>query len=99
MSILMIDDLPKTKPFTADRYALTYDEGIEALKEGGWVTLLLDHDLGDMQRPERTGMDILNWLEQNPEFLPEQIIIISRSPRKLDMRKLVNKLYGRGFRL
>jgi hypothetical protein len=94
---LMIDDLPHTKPYTADVYAKNYYEGIEELKKKGWSTLFLDHDLGDSGWP--TGMDVLNWLEANPEYLPDEIVIISRSPRKLEMKKLVNKLYGKGYGL
>ena len=44
MSTLLIDD---QRNLPADRVARTYQEGIDALAEGHWDVLYLDHDLGD----------------------------------------------------
>jgi hypothetical protein len=61
------------------------DEVIECIEGGNVEEISLDHDLGDGMcswRPERTGMDVLNWLEtqqhNNPRF-PIPIIHIHTS--------------------
>jgi hypothetical protein len=62
MKTLLIDDL---REIAADRVPRTFSEGIQALREGPWDLLFLDHDLGD-PNPRHTGYDILCWLEENP---------------------------------
>lgn len=84
---LLIDD---ERNIDADRVAKTYDEGIEALKERIWDVLYLDHDLG----LGKTGYDIMNWLEEHPEHLPDRIIIISANPvGRRNMERVVRRLY------
>lgn len=39
-------------------------EVIELLEEGIVTEIDLDHDLGDGSTPERTGYDVLAWLEE-----------------------------------
>jgi len=73
MRTLLIDDLRELK---ADKTARTFLDGINALKEGSWDLLLLDHDLGDPD-PRHTGYDILCWLEENPQLLPGEIQLVT----------------------
>lgn len=40
------------------------EEAINLLQTGEVRCLSLDHDLGDTQIPERTGYDVLLWIEQ-----------------------------------
>jgi hypothetical protein len=88
---LLIDDM---RDINATRIARTYDEGITALKEGGWDVLYLDHDLGDMAIPERTGYTVLCFLEENPQYLPVRIELVTSNPvGRLKMRSLIEALY------
>jgi DNA-binding response OmpR family regulator len=90
--ILMIDDKKEAKHITKNKYAenfadkyftdeevhvaRTYKEGIEELKKGGYDLLLLDHDLGG----KHNGHDVLMWLEQNPQYFPPKITLITFNP-------------------
>jgi CheY-like chemotaxis protein len=80
----LIDDEPEKKHFQigVDRIARTYGEGIAALQERRWDLLLLDHDLGefDADGNELTGHSVATWLENNPSYLPIQVVAVSRSP-------------------
>jgi CheY-like chemotaxis protein len=82
--VLLIDDKPDSKAFavTVDRVARSYQEGISALQERRWDLLLLDHDLGefDEQGKEYTGHSIATWLEENPRYLPLEVVAVSRNP-------------------
>ena len=71
---LLIDD---TRNLPATLTARDYNTGIEALKTGGWDLLLLDHDLAsfDDDGRERTGYDVMCWLEENPQFLPGKVAL------------------------
>ena len=80
MATLLIDD---QRNLPADRVARTYREGIEALREQHWDLLYLDHDLGDfsgIEGRELTGYDVACWLEENPQFLPDKVEIITSNP-------------------
>lgn len=79
---LLIDD---ERNLAADRIARRFDDGIEALKEGGWTHLLLDHDLAsfyweDGELREKTGYDITKFLEEFPEFRPKKVTLVTASP-------------------
>ncbi len=65
MRTLLIDDLRNIK---ADVIARTYDEGIRELTYNGpWDLLLLDHDLASFVNGiEKTGYDVMCFLEENP---------------------------------
>jgi hypothetical protein len=78
----------------ADVVARTYDEGIEALKsQGPFNILYLDHDLGD-ENPRHTGYGIMCFLEENQEYLPDQIVIVSSNPvGRRNMQVVIDKLY------
>lgn len=92
MKTLLIDDM---RNIQADVVARTYDEGIEALKNQGPFSLLyLDHDFGDPS-PSKTGYSIMCFLEANPEYKPEKIIIVSSNPvGRQQMQVVINRLYG-----
>lgn len=97
MRTLLIDDM---RNLTADRTARTFDDGIAALtNEGPWDVLLLDHDLGDFViGTERTGEHIMKFLEENPQYLPGSIRIVSSNPvGRQRMQVIINKLYKSDF--
>ena len=56
------------------------DDGLKALTdEGPWDLLMLDHDLGESD-PHKTGYGIMCFLEQNQQYLPGKIQIVSNNP-------------------
>lgn len=86
MKILLIDD---RRIFPCDKVAKTYAEGLLALAETQWDVLYIDHDLGT----DKTGYDILCWLEQNPQHVPKKIIVVSQNPSgRARMQLVVDKL-------
>lgn len=91
MKILLIDDMRNIK---ADRIARTFDDGIKALtNEGPWDLLYLDHDLGD-PAPNKTGYDIMNFLEVNPGLIPGSIVCVSSNPvGRQKIGVVIEKLY------
>jgi hypothetical protein len=94
MKILLIDDQRDIK---ANRVARNYDQGIAALKSEKWDILYLDHDLGDFSYgddKEKTGYDIMLFLEEFQEYLPGKIEIVSSNPvGRNKMQTVINKLY------
>jgi hypothetical protein len=88
--ILLVDDL-RWAP--CDRVARTFDDAVSALRnDGPWDVLLLDHDLGD-PNPKKTGYDILNWLEEHPQFIPKDIKLVTQNPvGRQKMAALINRL-------
>lgn len=96
MDILLIDDMRNIERATFT--ARTYDEGIKALQERVWDILILDHDLGcyDANGREKTGYDILCWLETHREHLPKSMELISMNPvGRINMMRVIDKLYYR----
>lgn len=94
MRTLLIDDL---RNIEADRVARTFDDGIVALRdEGPWDELFLDHDLGDFViGTERTGEHIMKFLEENPQYLPGNIILVTANPvGRQRMEVIIKKLYA-----
>lgn len=98
MNILLIDDL---RNIPATHIARDYFAGIEALELGVWDVLLLDHDLASYEDDgtERTGYDVMCWLEEHPEYLPrKEIKIVSANPvGRARMQIVIDKLYLTGF--
>lgn len=87
MKVLLIDDereAPHIKSMygvDVTRVAKSYTEGIKALQEGGWDILLLDHDLNSYpDGQEKTGTDIMKFLEANPALLPQSIKFVTMNP-------------------
>ena len=93
MKTLLIDDL---RNIPADVIARNYMDGITALKhQGPFSILYLDHDLGDYEEGvEKTGYDIMCFLEVNPELLPKKIICVSSNPvGRQKIQVVIDKLY------
>lgn len=92
MKILVIDDQRDIK---ADKVARTFTDGINALKSDKWDVLYLDHDLGSfVDGVEKTGYDIMVFLEENTEYLPGRIEIVSSNPvGRRNMQIVIDKLY------
>jgi response regulator of citrate/malate metabolism len=89
MKDLLIDDV---RNFGCCKTVRTYDEAINALKEEKWDVVYLDHDLG---YDPKTGYDILCWLEQNLQYLPGKIVIVSMNPSGRErMQLVIDKLYN-----
>lgn len=91
---LLIDDI---RTFPADLIARTYDDAIDAImNDGPWSTVLIDHDLGDYTNldHEKTGYDIMLFLENNPQYLPEEITCISANPAGRErINSVISRLY------
>jgi hypothetical protein len=80
MRTLLIDDV---RNLAASVIARNYDEGIrQLLLNGPWDLLLLDHDLAsfDSNAVEKTGYDIMCWLEENAAYVPKEIQCVSANP-------------------
>jgi len=92
---LMIDDCRDSK---ADVIARNYFEGLRLLEKfGPWDILYLDHDLAsfDKKGREKTGYDIICWLERNPAYLPGRIFLVTSNPvGRAKMQTVIDKLYG-----
>lgn len=90
MRTLLIDDM---RNLEADYIARTFEDGIMALdKMGPWDLLLLDHDLG--QEDGKDGTGIVNWLEQNTNKMPKEVRIVSSNPvGRNRMQLVINKIY------
>jgi hypothetical protein len=88
---LLIDDF---RELNCDKTCRTVADGIKALQEQIWDELYLDHDLGIYASDERTGYDVLCWLEANPQFLPKKIILVTSNPvGRQRMQQALDKLY------
>ena len=94
MRILLIDD---TRNLEASIIARNYQEGLIQLTENGpWDLLLLDHDLAsfDENGKEKTGYDIMCFLEEKQEYLPKDISCVSANPvGKKRIEDVIRKLY------
>lgn len=88
--MLLIDD---TRTIHVDRTARTYDDGIVALRdEGPWDVLYLDHDLGEA----KSGYDIANWLERNPQYRPMEVTLVTGNP--VGRENIARALLAMGYR-
>jgi CheY-like chemotaxis protein len=103
MKVLLIDD-QRTPVLIKSQYdiqvtsvATDYNEGIRALKEDGpFDLLLLDHDLGSYNEDgrEMTGTDIMQFLLENPIYLPIDIYVVSANPVGAQrMREMAKRAY------
>ncbi len=78
--ILLIDDV---RNLEASVIARNYWEGIRQLEVNGpWDLLLLDHDLASFDKSgrEKTGYDVMLYLEQFPGKMPKKIEFVTSSP-------------------
>lgn len=88
-------------------WAKTADEAIAHLFSGVVERASLDHDLTPAQTlpadgtiktdGEKSGYDVVCWLEQNPQFWPTGgVEVHSQNPAGIQrMRQVVDKHYGR----
>lgn len=101
IKVLLIDDI-RLPSYVKDAHgvgldgewyiAKNYDEGIELLKQGGWDLLCLDHDLGNEK--EKTGYDIMCFIEENQQYKPIDICIVSANPVGAKrIQQVINKIY------
>jgi len=82
---LLIDDIRRFEDVTCrtpdnddtEVVARNYNDGIELLKTNAWDELYLDHDLGETSK---TGYDVMAWLEEHPDRLPETVVFVSANP-------------------
>jgi hypothetical protein len=95
---LLIDDL---RPFNVNIIARTYVDGIWELRHHGpWDVLYLDHDLGNNSYDkhldrDRTGYDVLCWLEEHKQFLPKKIVVVSDNAVGIQkMKQTIEILYS-----
>lgn len=91
--ILLIDD---ERDIEAHAIARNYFDGIKLLESQHWSLLLLDHDLASFEENgrERTGYDVVCWLEQNPQHLPDKIELVTSNPvGRQRMQQVINSLY------
>jgi len=93
MRVLLIDDIRDLK---ADVIARNYFDGIRHLKDNGpWDLVLLDHDLAsyDENKKEKTGYDIMCWLEEHTKYLPAEIQLVTSNPvGRKRMQQVIDKL-------
>src|ERR1041385_6115403 len=79
----------------------TVDEAIELLKTGEVVFASLDHDLSieatmGNWKNERTGYDVVLWMEENNVWPEEGVKVHSLNPAgRQRMEAVINKVYGR----
>lgn len=99
--LLYLDDVrePAENGFIGATVVRTAADAINLLYSGLVMYASLDHDLMDNHEPEQTGMTVLDWLEQNPEFWPPHgVHIHTMNVSKYHvMRGVVYKHYGRNF--
>lgn len=103
MKVLLIDDARDVEYVNSGwntkitHVARTFSEGIAALKsEGPFDLLLLDHDLSsyDEEGTELTGYTVMLFLEENPEYVPKNILLVTSNPvGRAKMQTVINKLY------
>lgn len=107
MRVLLIDDLREIETVMPDFRiypdffgvaARTFKVGITELKNGGpWDILFLDHDLAsfDKNGNEKTGYDVMCFLETHPEYLPKKIVLVTSNPvGRKRMQIVIDKIYG-----
>jgi len=97
MDILILEDSSERqqaflKKFSEFNLAIveTAQDAIEKLQSQKWDSILLDHDLGGETNVESgpgTGYEVAQWLANNPDHKPEQIIIHSANPVGRDRMK------------
>ncbi len=91
--VLLIDD---ERNLEAHAVARNYFDGIKLLESQKWELLLLDHDLAsyDENGKEKTGYDVMCWLEQNSQHLPAKIKLVTSNPvGRQRMQQVINSLY------
>lgn len=99
MRVLLIDDI-RNEVFIAATYGIevshvakNFTQGIISLVSQKWDLLLLDHDLSSyVEDVEKTGYDVMLFLEKNPEYLPGEIMLVTSNPVGRDKMNVVIKI-------
>ncbi len=104
---LWLDDIrePAKHGYIGATWVKTYEHCIKALATGLYDFASLDHDLsedatmGRASKDEKTGYSVICWLEEHPEFWPENgIKVHSMNPvGAARMRQVIEAHYGRRF--
>ncbi len=104
---LWLDDVrpPHKHGYVGADWVKTADEAITALATGRYTFASLDHDLSEAATmgaspvTERTGYTVICWLEEHPEFWPEDgVRVHSMNPvGATKMRAVIHAHYGRRF--
>lgn len=90
---LLVDDLRDIEG--VDVTARTFDDGLQALQDYEVALLYLDHDLGSLDDGS-TGYGIVCWLEKNPEYWPQQIIVVTANPvGRQNIYRVLEKYYNK----
>jgi len=89
MRVLLIDD-NRTPALIKNTYNIdvtvqgwSYTEGLELLiNNQPFDILLLDHDLAsyDNNGVEKTGLDVMYFLEAHPQHTPKEIMFVTANP-------------------
>ncbi len=105
--ILWLDDIrqPWKHGYVGAEWAKTAEQAIAILKTGKVTFASLDHDLseaatlGKAAPGEKTGYSVICWLEENPEFWPEDgVKVHSMNPAgAARMRAVIEAHYHRRF--
>lgn len=108
MNTLWLDDVrdPSDHGFIGAHWVKTANEAIDALKTKAFDFASLDHDLSEQATlgiivpGDKTGYDVVCWLEENPEYWPPRgCRVHSFNPSgKQRMLMVVERHYGRQFR-
>ena len=101
MKVLLIDDVRDISD--CDLICRTYTMGISALKLlGPWDMALLDHDLGEVKRESDTndrelnGSRLVDWLEENPQYIPKRVSLVTANPAgRAYMEMVLSKIMNR----
>ena len=93
MNVLILEDDPLNTRMPKFRrnlightiyHAKTPRDAISFLRSKTIDALFLDHDLGGTGQPEEsgpgTGYEVACWLEEHPQFKPNQIVLHSLNP-------------------
>lgn len=93
---LLIDD---ERDIKADFIARNYADGITLLRtKGPFKTLYLDHDLASFTEDglEKTGYDVMCFLEKNLHLVPKEIICVSANPVGRErIQRVIKSIYRR----
>ena len=97
MATLLVDD---KRDIPADFVARDYRTAIKTLQEypGRFEIIYLDHDLGDIDEHgiERTGFDVLKFISEFTQYVPESIVVVtSNGSVRREMEYAVQRLYER----
>ena len=101
--ILWLDDIrePWKHGYFGAAWARNYEEAIACLKTGEITFASLDHDLtiDDMlgqPKGEKTGYDVVSWMEENDVWPVDGVLVHSMNPAgRARMQMVIDKHYQR----